>query len=220
MTSAPEAPVTTDNRLELRHRVVGTWSVNAYALVCPETNQSVLIDPGGDPDILEAMLAESQPVAILVTHSHPDHTAFLATMRSRLAVPVMAHAGLPGDPSRLKVDRKVANGDQLEVGRHCLHFIHTPGHTDDQICIRPRNDHRIIVGDTIFEGGPGKTWSRQGFHQTLITLKEIILKWPDETVCHPGHGPSFPSVDMMIRSIPSCFATSTITFSGFPSCKR
>ena len=26
---------------------------------------------------------------------------------------------------------------------------------------------------------------------TLRTLRDVILAWPDETICYPGHGPSF-----------------------------
>ncbi len=26
---------------------------------------------------------------------------------------------------------------------------------------------------------------------TLANLRNIILTWPDDTVCYPGHGPSF-----------------------------
>jgi glyoxylase-like metal-dependent hydrolase (beta-lactamase superfamily II) len=47
------------------------------------------------------------------------------------------------------------------------------------------------VGDTLFEGGPGKTWSAQGFRQTLATLRDVVLNWPDETICYPGHGLHF-----------------------------
>jgi glyoxylase-like metal-dependent hydrolase (beta-lactamase superfamily II) len=51
--------------------------------------------------------------------------------------------------------------------------------------------HIAIVGDTIFDGGPGRTWSAKGFQVTLKTLQNIVLSWPDETVCYPGHGSSF-----------------------------
>ncbi len=57
--------------------------------------------------------------------------------------------------------------------------------------VGPERDHRIIVGDTIFEGGPGKTWSAAGFARTLQTLGTVVLAWPDETICYPGHGPDF-----------------------------
>ena len=37
-------------QLQLETRQVGPWGMNTYALICPQTNQSVLIDPGDDPE--------------------------------------------------------------------------------------------------------------------------------------------------------------------------
>jgi glyoxylase-like metal-dependent hydrolase (beta-lactamase superfamily II) len=51
--------------------------------------------------------------------------------------------------------------------------------------------HFAVVGDMIFDGGPGRTWSIKGFQMTLKTLRHIVLSWSDKTVCYPGHGPSF-----------------------------
>jgi hydroxyacylglutathione hydrolase len=181
----------TDRSLELRRRIVGAWQVNAYALVCPRTGQSLLVDPGSETGMLEEMLGGTQPVAILITHGHPDHVGALADLRSKLRVPVMAHAGSKDEPSPVKADRRLKDGDTLSVGDHRIRIIHTPGHTADQICIKPHNDHRILVGDTIFAGGPGRTLSSRDFQQTLKTLERIILSWPDDTVCHPGHGEAF-----------------------------
>ena len=79
--------------MELRTRQVGPWSMNTYALVCPETRQSVLFDPGDDPDILSEMLVGTLPVAILLTHTHPDHIGALDEMRRRLGVPLGAFDG-------------------------------------------------------------------------------------------------------------------------------
>lgn len=175
--------------LELRHRQVGPWPMNTYALVCPTTNQSVLFDPGADPDTLSDLLAGSKPIAILLTHTHPDHIGALDEMRTRLAVPLMAH---PNATQRdIKADRWLEQGDTVVVGEQTLHVLYTPGHIDDQICFALANDNRIVVGDTIFAGGPGRTWSSAGFQTTLHTLRTVVLPWPDDTVCYPGHGPSF-----------------------------
>jgi hydroxyacylglutathione hydrolase len=177
--------------LELRMRAVGPWPVNAYALICPATRESLLIDPGAEPDTLVEMLADSLPVAILVTHTHPDHIGALEEMRARLRVPVMAHPGPHYEGIDLNEDRRLHHGDLVSVGEHMLRVYHTPGHIPDLLCYALENDRRVIVGDTIFEGGPGKTWSPEDFRTSLRTLRDIVLAWPDDTVCYPGHGASF-----------------------------
>jgi hydroxyacylglutathione hydrolase len=177
--------------LELRTRQVGPWSMNTYALVCPVTNQSVLIDPGADPASLMEMLAESRPIAILLTHTHGDHIGALADMRSRLGVPVAAFQGPHLGDEPLNEEIALRDGDVFQVGNHALRVFHAPGHIPDQVCFYLEGDTRAIVGDTIFDGGPGKTWSATDFQMTLETLRQVVLPWPDDTVCYPGHGPSF-----------------------------
>jgi glyoxylase-like metal-dependent hydrolase (beta-lactamase superfamily II) len=165
--------------------------MNTYALVCQETKRSVLIDPGADPDILSEMLSGTVPSAILLTHSHVDHVGALDEMRKRLNVPLLAHPGPHADGIDIDADRWLNNGDLVQVGQHTLQVYHTPGHIGDQICFAVQGDVTNIVGDTIFEGGPGKTWSTEQFQVTLNTLRDIVLGWPDWMICYPGHGPSF-----------------------------
>ncbi len=179
--------------LELRPCTVGPWPMNTYALVCPTTNASVLFDPGADPEQLADLVADTTPTAILLTHTHPDHIGALADLRRRLAVPVMAH---PNATARdIRADRWLNDGDQVAVGAATLTVRHAPGHIDDQICFLLNHgnnqDHRVIVGDTIFAGGPGRTWSAADFQTSLATLRTVVLPWPDDTHCYPGHGPSF-----------------------------
>jgi hydroxyacylglutathione hydrolase len=186
-------------KMLLRVRPVGPWQENAHVWVCPASMQSVLIDPGAEPRALDALLDGKRPVAILLTHSHPDHTGALKDMRFRLRVPVMAHPAFAGET----IDRALADGDTIVVDKHRLKACHTPGHTPDQICISVEEDDRIVVGDTVFEGGPGKTWTPEDFHTTLDTLQRVVLAWPDDTRCYPGHGGPFRLGD--IRSAMESF---------------
>lgn len=178
-------------RLKIRMCCVGPWNLNAYALVCSGTRKSVLIDPGAEPDALEQLLAESDPTAILLTHTHSDHTGALTEMRKRLKVPLMAHPGHHANDTNVDADQWLSHGSILTVGNHQIKVYHTPGHSEDQISLMVEGHHYALVGDTIFEGGPGKTWSVAQFQITLKTLRKIVLTWPDQTICHPGHGPSF-----------------------------
>lgn len=179
------------SKLDLRKRAVGPWPMNTYALVCPETGESILIDPGAEPETLAVMLGDSRPIAIVLTHTHPDHVGALDEMRDRLQVPLMAHSGPHMQEIMPEPDRELGDGESVTVGNHRLRVQYTPGHIEDQICLAIENDSRVIVGDTIFEGGPGKTWSAEQFQTTLQTLRNVVLSWPDDTICYPGHGPSF-----------------------------
>ncbi len=177
--------------MNLRIQSVGPWPMNSYALVCPVTQQSALIDPGADPDALLAMLGDTTAVAILLTHTHPDHIGALEAVRARLGVPVLAHPGPYVAGATPHVDRTLADGELITIGNSALRAQYTPGHTADMISYLIVGTSIAIVGDTLFDGGPGRTRSAEDFRTTLRTLRDIILNWPDETICHPGHGPAF-----------------------------
>ncbi|NIM94951.1 MAG: MBL fold metallo-hydrolase [Anaerolineales bacterium] len=166
---------------------VGPWPMNTYLLQCENTGLCAIIDPGADPEILLENAAGARIDKILITHGHPDHVGALDIVKTATGAPVHLH---PSDAETFELDYDVllSDGDLLEIGDLRIRVVHTPGHTLGQCCFVI--DHRIVVGDTIFVGGPGKTWSAEDFSTTMETMQNIVFRWPDETEFYPGHGPS------------------------------
>ena len=89
------------------------------------------------------------------------------------------------------LDVAVGDGEAHEFGGVQVTVFDVPGHTRGHIAYHVPALGAAFVGDTIFEGGPGRTWSHEDFKTTLQTLSNIVLTWPDEKVLYPGHGPYF-----------------------------
>jgi glyoxylase-like metal-dependent hydrolase (beta-lactamase superfamily II) len=162
--------------------------MNGYILVCDETQTSAIIDPGADAEIILDAVKDTQVAAILITHGHGDHVGALEEIKQTTQAPVYMHKN-DADHFGLKFDVEVNNGDKIQIGNQSVSVIYTPGHTQGQVCY-DLGDGRILVGDTVFVGGPGKTWSPDDFSTTMWTMQQIIFKWPDEIEFYPGHGPS------------------------------
>ncbi|MEM0135017.1 MAG: MBL fold metallo-hydrolase, partial [Thermoplasmatales archaeon] len=66
-------PLTDELQMEIEKLVVGPLHTNCYILI--EQSSCVLIDAGGDQDVLIAYLENRgiRPEAILATHGHFDH---------------------------------------------------------------------------------------------------------------------------------------------------
>jgi glyoxylase-like metal-dependent hydrolase (beta-lactamase superfamily II) len=167
---------------------VGPWSMNTYLVICEDTGNSAIIDPGADAEAILALAQGTEVVKILITHTHSDHIGALAQVKSATNAPVYVHP-LDAEGANLDYDVPVQDGDEIEVGNVSLRAIHTPGHTPGQVCF-DIGDGRILVGDTVFVGGPGHTSSHKDFKTTMRTMQEIVFQWPDETEFYPGHGPS------------------------------
>lgn len=165
--------------------------MNAYALICPTTRLSVLIDPGADSAALENLLAGTTPIGILVTHTHPDHIGELEHMRKHLQVPVFSKGPPHFADAKIHTDRVLHAGDTFAVGDQTVRVYATPGHCIDMLCFEVMGTTTMLVGDTVFAGGPGRTSSAANLATTVQTLNNVVLKWPDATICYPGHGPSF-----------------------------
>jgi glyoxylase-like metal-dependent hydrolase (beta-lactamase superfamily II) len=174
-----------DDSIQIERLSLGPFGTNSYLLICQKTGASVIVDAPGDAEKVLKRLEGTHPKYILMTHNHMDHVDALAALKSALNVPLAAHeddaGGLPVKPEQFLND-----GDTISFGEIQLKVLHTPGHTPGSLCFLTGS--YLISGDTIFPGGPGKTWSPDDFKKIVESLRNKIFTLPDETQVYPGHG--------------------------------
>lgn len=183
--------------LKLIKLLVGPWPMNTY-IIYDTSGDIAIVDPGAEEDKIIEYVQNIQNYVdissrchgevrmILITHGHPDHTGALEKIRKETGAPTYIHP-LDADIFNIEYDKPFIHNGEIYLGGSTLKTIHTPGHTPGSTCI-DLLDHRIIVGDTLFVGGPGKTSSASEFKKTMNTMESIVFKWSDDTLFFPGHG--------------------------------
>ncbi len=174
--------------LQLSTIELGPWPMNSYVISSPDDHTCAIVDPGAEAEKILAAIAGKTIAGILVTHSHPDHIGALDVVKRTTGAPVLAH---PAEASAMsvRIDSPLSDGEIITVGDGELRAIHTPGHTSGMMCF-DIGDERILVGDTIFVGGPGRTWSAEDFAIPMRTMEEVVFRWSNQTQFFPGHGPA------------------------------
>ena len=176
-----------DDNIQIERLELGPFGTNAYIIICPKTRDSMLIDAPAEASTIMKKLEGTNPKYILLTHNHLDHIGALSELRSKLKVSLAAHTldtgNLPSPPEIL-----LSDGDMISLGSLKFEVFHTPGHTPGSLCFKV--GRYLLAGDTIFPGGPGKTWSPDDFRQIIKSITEKIFVLPDDTQIYPGHGDS------------------------------
>ncbi len=187
---------------------VTPFQQNCTVLRCEATGQGVVVDPGGDVELIEQTLREHEVEVskVLLTHGHVDHAAGAMELARRLGatiegpgredefwlekLPLQASSyGFPGTEVVVP-DRWLEQGDTVEFGEVRLEVLHTPGHTPGHVVFYEPESKLVIVGDVLFQGSIGRTDFPQGDFDTLIrSIRERLLPLGDDVRFLPGHGP-------------------------------
>jgi len=190
----------------LKTLTVGELETNCYILGDEGTRQGIIIDPGGEFTLIEKNLMELNLKIkyIVLTHGHSDHMGALTELRKRTGAQILIHqedAEMLVEPeknlsilsskpvSAPDADRLLKHKDKIKIGKIELEVLQTPGHTRGSISLL--TDKIIFTGDLIFYGSVGRTDLPGGSYQKLLrSIQDIILKFEDDTIIYPGHGPA------------------------------
>lgn len=165
---------------------LGPYQNNAYILKDTLGKRAVLIDAPWDHGKLLGEMAGLRLTAILLTHAHPDHIYALEDLRKATGAPVGLNLLEPG-AAEIGPELALEDGQEIPVGEVNLQVRHTPGHTPGSSTF-VLDGLAAFCGDTVFPGGPGRTWSPEGFQSLIDSLEKKIFTLPPETLLLPGHG--------------------------------
>lgn len=197
--------------IQIECLTVGELAANCYVLSRAGSEECVIVDPGAEPDRIEACVGERKPVAALLTHAHYDHIGALDAICARYNIPAYVHeadASKLADPNanvsaqftapvrQQTVPRLLHGGETLALAGIPIGVLHTPGHSAGSVCYLLPENEGVLTGDTLFAHGYGRTDFADGdfskMHQSLRALFRLTPKQP----AYPGHdAPGFVGHD-------------------------
>jgi ribonuclease/clavin/mitogillin len=169
---------------------------NVY-LVGPEAGPVAVIDPGSPyPEqqaLLDRVLADSPPAAVLLTHHHGDHVGGAAALAARWSVPIAAHAATARRlAGRVPVSQMIEDGETV----YGATAIFTPGHAEGHLCFAVGD--ATIAGDMVAGLGTILIDPGEGDMAVYLASLERLLARPAMALL-PAHGPMIPDGHAKLR---------------------
>ena len=186
---------------------VTPFQQNAIILYCDETKKSVIVDPGGDIELLLNVAKENNliPDKILLTHGHIDHAGGATELSEILNIKIYGphkadkflldelqqQGEMFGLPSKnCNPDKWLDEGDVIEIGNEVLETFFCPGHTPGHIIFFNKKNKLALVGDVLFNGSIGRTDLPGGnFDELISSVKNKLWPLGNDVTFVPGHGP-------------------------------
>ncbi len=172
----------------LAHASYLIGSEGVAAVIDPQRDVQIYLDAAREHDLRIAHIIE--------THLHADFVSGHGELAERTGAAI--YLG-PGSGATFP-HRDVKEGDEVAFGKVRLRFLETPGHTLESVSVvvtdleRGESPYAVLTGDTLFIGDVGRpdlspTHTPQELARLLYrSLREKILKLPDETLVYPAHG--------------------------------
>ena len=177
-------------------------AANCY--IVRNDSEAVVIDPGGNPEVIYPCIENRKLSMVINTHGHYDHIAANNELKSRYDTklacsPLDAEMLLDPDQNlstmvgmpyiSVAPDLLLNDGDSVKIGNETLRVMLTPGHTVGSISILMGTV--LFSGDTLFYHSIGRTDLPGGnFEELKKSITERLYRLPDDTVVYTGHGES------------------------------
>jgi len=187
---------------------VGPLQCNCTILGDLVSRKAIVVDPGGDAELLLERLVELnlQVERIIHTHAHLDHFLASGKMKEATGAKLALHRedlflwdmledqcrmfGIPFEPPP-PPDQWLENEEEIDLNDLQGKALHTPGHTPGSMCFLFESQKLLIAGDTLFQGSIGRTdlWGGD-FKKIEKSIQEKLYTLDEETSVITGHGES------------------------------
>lgn len=193
--------------IKIGRMVLGIYSTNCYFLYrdTEGDKEAIVFDaPDQGAQIVAALKKHGIRVAaLMLTHGHFDHILGASELRSASSAkiyaldkeqPVLEDSTINMSaqmrrPATVKVNKYLADGEEIEIAGITLKVIATPGHTVGSCCYYCKEANMCISGDTIFYESVGRSDFPTGDGAELErSATEKLFLLPDDTKVYPGHG--------------------------------
>lgn len=186
--------------MEIISKTLGILTANCFIL--RTDSEALIIDPGGNYEIIRPYIAGRRLAYILNTHGHYDHIGAnnqlkahhdtvlaVGSCDAEMLLDPELNLSIMVDTPYISVTPDVVlnDGDTLNFGGKTIEVIYTPGHTKGSVCFHM--DNILFSGDTLFSHSVGRTDLPTGSFQELEnSIKTRLYTLPDETKVYTGHG--------------------------------
>ncbi len=176
------------NKIFVMQMELGMMANFVYLIGCPETKEAAVIDPAWEVDTIlrEAEKNDLKITKALLTHTHFDHCNGVGELVEKTDAKVYIHKEESGEIPAIKENVvSTKSGDEIEIGKLKVKFIHTPGHTKGSQCFYIGDN--LVSGDTLFINACGRTDLPGGSPEELYYSLALLKKMDDKTILLPGH---------------------------------